>query len=410
MLVLGLMISVSFWMGQKAVTLAATATVQASSGWVRESADKNSKALGSVEKGASLEILEEKTDSEGYTWYKVPVEGNVKGYIRADLVSVTGSIPSSGSDATQQQSGNSGAAGQSSESQGDATISETDIVGVKTISQSRIRKGPGVNYDSAGGVNGGTDLVVTGIATGSDGQNWYKVNLADNSLDGFIREDLVEVTERAEIPETAPEETAPESETPEAEAGVEENHDFHLKYMANENGEVDWYLFNNIEGTSMSLTQMLDVIEQVRNKQLKDEADAGTMKLVIIVMGVVIGFLIVIVTLLGFKLKDAHSYIEYEDDDEAEEEPEEESEVQEVEEEAEEEEVIQNVQKPSRSFFAKKSSKNGRESLLAQDDEETEEIKETKGSNPSKKSDNKAWQSKDFLELDDDMEFEFLDL
>ena len=38
--------------------------------------------------------------------------------------------------------------------------------------------------------------------------------------------------------------------------------------------------------------------------------------------------------------------------------------------------------------------------------EEIQPVKQTK----SKKTENKAWQSKDFLELDDDMEFEFLDL
>ena len=38
-----------------------------------------------------------------------------------------------------------------------------------------------------------------------------------------------------------------------------------------------------------------------------------------------------------------------------------------------------------------------------------EEIKEIKPLKTSQ-SENTAWQSKDFLELDDDMEFEFLDL
>ena len=39
-------------------------------------------------------------------------------------------------------------------------------------------------------------------------------------------------------------------------------------------------------------------------------------------------------------------------------------------------------------------------------EDEIEEIKPVKAS----QNENKAWQSKDFLELDDDMEFEFLDL
>ena len=48
--------------------------------------------------------------------------------------------------------------------------------------------------------------------------------------------------------------------------------------------------------------------------------------------------------------------------------------------------------------------------LDEEDEEETlEEIQPPK-QEKSKKPENKAWQSKDFLELDDDMEFEFLDL
>ena len=38
--------------------------------------------------------------------------------------------------------------------------------------------------------------------------------------------------------------------------------------------------------------------------------------------------------------------------------------------------------------------------------EEIQPVKETK----AKKAENNTWQSKDFLELDDDMEFEFLDV
>lgn len=402
--VLGLVVSVFFWMVQSEVSFAATAKVQASSGWVREKADTNSNALGSVERGTSLEILEETKDSQGYTWYKVPVEGNLKGYIRADLVSVTGSIPAADDTSAGQQTSNDNSSSQSEEAALDATVSETEVTGVKTISQSRIRKGPGTTYDSAGGINAGMELVVTGVATGSDGQNWYKVNLADNSISGFIREDLVEITQTSDPAEMQPEETSPETEVSETVNTVEENNDFHLKYMANENGDVDWYLFNNIEGTSMSLTQMLDVIEQVRNKQLDDEKTASFMKNVVLVMGVVMAVLIIIITILALKLKSAYSYVEYEE----EEEEEAAEEIETVEESAVVEEEV-TVKQP-RSNFGKKSRKPTRESLLATDEEDEIEVAQSKDNGENVKPDNKAWQSKDFLELDDDMEFEFLDL
>ena len=47
-----------------------------------------------------------------------------------------------------------------------------------------------------------------------------------------------------------------------------------------------------------------------------------------------------------------------------------------------------------------------------EEEEEEETLQEIQPVKPSKpaKPESKAWQSKDFLELDDDMEFEFLDL
>ena len=49
---------------------------------------------------------------------------------------------------------------------------------------------------------------------------------------------------------------------------------------------------------------------------------------------------------------------------------------------------------------------------LEDDEEEEETLKEIQPVQPENrpKAENNTWQSKDFLELDDDMEFEFLDL
>ena len=57
------------------------ATVKAASGKIRESASTSSEVLASVEKGNKLDVIAQTTDSDGYTWYKVYVNGEETGYI-----------------------------------------------------------------------------------------------------------------------------------------------------------------------------------------------------------------------------------------------------------------------------------------------------------------------------------------
>ena len=81
------------WCSDSVVSLAAgTAKVVASSGKIREKADTGSDTIASVKKGDKLDVIASKTDDDGYTWYKVYVDDEETGYIRADLVTVDGTI------------------------------------------------------------------------------------------------------------------------------------------------------------------------------------------------------------------------------------------------------------------------------------------------------------------------------
>lgn len=389
----------------------ATADVVAGEGRIRESADKTSKTVASVKKGDKLDILSQTTDKDGYTWYKVRVDAQDNGYIRADLVTVSGGTVPTEQASSQSSSSDSSSSAQSSQSTANetvvaVTVSPTDVVSVKTNTQAKIRKGAGTTFDSAGGVAPGITMSVSGIATGSDGKNWYQVSYTDNNntLNGFIREDLVEIVERMEAPvEEIVEEIPPVEEAPQPAL---ESQDYYVKYIDNGSGEMDWYLFNNIKGTSMNLTQMLSVIEQIENKEMKEADQISNMKMIIIALAVILVILIVVVTILIFKLRDSYEYEEYEE----EEEEEEEEEVAPVREtkrkaavivKAQEEAAPIRKQAPVKELPKRPSFKKERRAY-----EEEEAELEVKASKPE----NKSWQSKDFLELDDDMEFEFLDL
>ena len=404
------------WSSDSVITLAATkAKVVATSGKIREKADKSSETVGSAKKGDILEVIDSSNDSEGYTWYKVYVSGDTTGYIRGDLVSIQEEGSNGGGTTTVVGSNNKVTVEKKEETPSpsvDVAVGTTDVAKVKTNSDVRVRKGPGTNYDVAGSAKKNTEAEVSGIAADSSGKNWYQVSISDGSktIKGFIREDLVEIVAHVEAPaEPVPE--APVEEAPPAEEPpVVENQDYHLQYMQNDAGNMDWYLFDNVHGTKQSLTQLLNAVEQIRENDLTEAKQVSTMRTIMIALAAVVVILIIVVTVLILKLRDAYEY-EYEDDDEDEEDEEDDDDESDEEDEDDDDEEEKTSRKPRFGFLKKKEVDEEYEEELDEEDKEEilEEIQPVK-QGKNKKAENKAWQSKDFLELDDDMEFEFLDL
>ena len=409
-----------FLASSEAVLAAGTAKVVASSGKIRAAADTSSDTKASVKKGDKLDVIASKKDGSGYTWYKVYINDKDTGYIRADLVTVEGTISeekessstSSSTTTSSESSGNKTVVGSNNSTETEkkeetktevavVNVSETDVATAKAKDDVRVRKGAGTNFDVAGQAKKDTEVTVSGVASDSEGKNWYQVsfNEGDKTVNGFIREDFLEVLTYVEVVEEEPEEEVVEEEP------VVENNDYHLSYMQNDAGEMDWYLFDNINGTTQSLTQILNAVEQLKTNELEEAEQVSTMRLIIFALAAVVVILIITVTILIFKLRDAYEY-EYEDDEEDDEEDEDEEDAEEEEEDDEEEEE-EEVKAPRKSFLG-----FGKKKEVIEEDEDEEEEEEIKEIKPVKTSqgENKAWQSKDFLELDDDMEFEFLDL
>lgn len=417
------------WSSDSVISLAAsTAKVIASSGMIRAAADKNSDVVGSVEKGDTLEVISSSNDGSGYTWYKVYVDSQKTGYIRGDLVTVNGDVSAESASAsgggsvtvvgsnkktqtTTVGSNNSQTTTVTESDSSQATIvaeesnvGTTDVATAKATTEVRVRKGAGTNYDVAGHAKGGTEVSVSGVAADAEGKNWYQVSFQDGSktVNGFIREDFLEVLSRVEVPVEEP-----VVEEPAAEEIPIDNQDYQLLYTQNDAGEMDWYLIDNVQGTSQSLTQMLNAIEQIKENDLAEDEQVSTMRIIIIVLAVLIVGLIITVTILILKLRDSYEY-EYEDDDEADDDEDDEDDEDEDDDEDDEEE--EKVSRKSRFGFMKK--KEEVEEDYDDEDEEEDSLEEIEPVKPakSKKTETKTWQSKDFLELDDDMEFEFLDL
>ena len=119
-------------------------TITATELHIRESADANSKSLGTYKKGDKVTVLERNGD-----WGRVQYSGSKSGWINLKHVSLTGTVPtSSGSGATNTGSSSTGSTSTSSStpvSNGNKTVLGTGTV--KDTSTLAVRVGPGTQYE-----------------------------------------------------------------------------------------------------------------------------------------------------------------------------------------------------------------------------------------------------------------------
>jgi len=385
------------------------ATVKASSGKIRESASTNSEVLASVEKGNKLDVIAQTTDSDGYTWYKVYVDGEETGYIRADLVSdVTGTIKTEDSSDTASTSGQENTSNQEEEEEpvqqqvqfvqvNESEASAGKVVGASSVN---VRENPSTSAAVTGKANEGIEVTISGEAVDNAGKIWYQVSFGNTT--GFIRSDYVEITQNLEV-ET--EETTEEVVEETVEAPVEEvvNKEYEVVYETNAEGVEEWFLYDHNRGTKQSLADLLTVVRQTQNDEQSAASQLKTFKLLTIIMVAAIIALIIVVTILVFKLRDAYEY-EYEDDEDDEDDVADEDDEEDEDEEGDEEPVV-------RKTLFKKASQDAAErpAVKERQEEVAEEVSKPSAKTESQEKET-TWQSKNFLDIDDDMEFEFLDL
>lgn len=418
MLVAVLLIWTAFW-GQSSLVVSAQgkAKVTASSGKIRESADTDSEVLASVKDGDKLDVIAQTTDSDGYTWYKVYVDDTTTGYIRADLVGeVSGTIKTeSASDSSDKEEEEEESTTQKKDEKEEkkeeepvkqevqfvqvnaSTASAGKVIGAKSVN---VRENPSTSAAVAGKADEGTEVSISGEATDNAGKIWYQVSFGNTT--GFIRSDYIEVLQSVDAVEVEEEPTENVAEEIEEEPVEEiENKEYELVYEANAEGVEEWFLYDHNRGTKQSLQNLLNVVRQTQEEGQNAVSQLKTFKILAVVMVAFILALIIVVTVLVFKLRDAYEY-EYEDDEE-----DEEDEDDEGEEDDDEDEEEFTARRP----LFKKASQAPVERPVVKTEQETETVKTSK---PVQKAEaetkDTSWQSKNFLDIDDDMEFEFLDL
>lgn len=396
--------------------LAATTTVTADACKVRASASTSADVVCSVSHGTKLEVLGSTNASDGYTWYQVK-DGNNTGYIRADLVDTPdGAVDSSSSDnsASEQTGGTSESSGDSTDTASESTGTNPSSVAsaVVTADSVTVRSGASTSTSKAGTAKNGQQLTVSGEAMDSDGYTWYQVSFLDGTkeVSGYIRSDFLEVTEmyRDLEAEAAEEEV---TEEPEPIAAPTVNNDYEVVYEPNSEGVEEWFLYDHIKGTKQSINNIYAVMQQSQENSDEDSSKVGTYKIIIIILAVIILALVVGIAILLFKNRDNYDYDIDEDEDE---DYEEEDEVEEIDD-SEDEEEDDDYYQPKRKFGlgrSKKPVKRSRRSFDLDEEEDDDEEEDTyrKPTRRSRRDDSEAWSTNGMLDIDDDMEFEFLDL
>lgn len=400
---------------------AATITVTGGPCRIRSEASTSSEPVSSVNNNTKLEVLGSTTASDGYTWYKVKVEGDQTGYIRADLVSdPNGSVSSDNSSSSQSSDSTASEPVPAAEVVDSEAL--TAVVSADTVT---VRESASTKSNKKGSGKNGQEVNINGEATDSDGKVWYQVSFeADGkTTEGFIRSDFLQITStKADLAPEEPveEEAAPEETAPEPVV----NNDYEVRYEANSEGVDEWFLYDHIRGTKQSVNNIYAVMEQSMNYTPDDGSETKTLKIVIIVMAVVMLLLVICVAILLFKLRDSYEDFSDIDEDYDDDYPEED--------EYEEEEDDRDYrgsgkkEKGSKRFGFKKRKRDdyddyddeGYDDEGYDDEEEEEPAEYVKAPRRIRNSDisaarpagDGAWSTKGLKDIDDDMEFEFLDL
>lgn len=149
---------------------------------VRSSASTSSSIVCKLTQGTKVSIISETTGDDGLKWYNVYFAYNSdakEGFVRADLVTVSGSV--SGSSVTS-----SGSPGGGTAASGSVKYVKPNVAIIRTYAST--------NADIRSRLEKGTSVTVLSSKTGTDdGKTWYKISFTKNGtvMEGYIRGDLL---------------------------------------------------------------------------------------------------------------------------------------------------------------------------------------------------------------------------
>ena len=310
---------------------AANVTINEDGIRVRSEASTSGTVVVTGSKGTSYEVLETVTGSDGYTWYKVKISDSQTGYVRGDLVKIN----ETGDTTTQADTTANTATSLAPTTPTAITETTATIAGTTSVN---IRSGAGTGYALVASLPGGTSITLIGEANDNSGNKWYQFKCDSKNVEGYVRSDLITVSEEPapiENPEGEPTEGENPDETlvteqpeePQVEEPVEEvpqNNDYEVVYTTDDDGVYQYYLYDHVTNTRQKVTDLLGAIGTLTESYQSAQSQLTTFKIIAIVCGVLALAFLVIVVILIIRSRNAGEEEYYEDDFEDEEEEEEE--------------------------------------------------------------------------------------
>ena len=312
------------------VSLCDTVTIKEDGTNIRSSASSSSTKVTQASANQEYTVIETTTDSDGKTWYKIKVSDSANGYVRSDLVTLKQDGTTESSDANTA----------SSVEPTSATAINEITATVAGNSPVNVRSGAGTKYEKTGTVDAGSTITLTAKATDSDGNVWYQFKT--DSVEGFIREDLITLSETpTEVTEDAGADVPAEGENPDGTTNPDEyvegsldddidasseNNDYEIVYTTDDTGEYQYYLYNHIDNTRQKVEDLLGAISTLNSNYQKVSDSLTLFRILAIVFGALM--VVFLATTIVFFIKSRGDDDDYYEDDE--EDDEEEEEVEEV--------------------------------------------------------------------------------
>ena len=169
-----------------------SATVSSGPAKIRATAGTDSEVVGSAKAGATVDVIEEVSGADGYTWCKIYVNGTSTGYIRSDLITKAGGATTT----TTTNTTTTNTTSTTTETKKEVPVTQVTNMDEKaayiTAGSANVREQASTDAGVVAAVKKNQTVTITGSGTGTDGKNWYQVRL-DSGKVGFVREDLIKI-------------------------------------------------------------------------------------------------------------------------------------------------------------------------------------------------------------------------
>ena len=265
---------------------------------IRKEPNTSSEILGAATPGQTITINSQTQGADGQTWYQTFVNAETLGYIRSDFVEIIDGTTPATSTVTPvtPTTPTTTAVGEV-----EALNPVSATVKGGSSSNVRIRSGASTSDDIVKSVANGLVLTVTGRATDSAGDVWYKVTFSDNGseVEGFIRYDYLTITEELTpyVPEPENPDVNPEEPETPVEPVVTKEYDTELI-------DGEWYLLNYGENTKTKIQELYDKLSENGKLYNEEHKKAESQKVVIIILVFLLVAAISGIAMLVFKIRD----------------------------------------------------------------------------------------------------------